>query len=351
MSLPRAAVIALAAVAGVGLTMCFSLRQPDALKFSHKLHTDDQGLECSECHGEMSAVTSLSGSHTPKEAQCLECHEERDDCSLCHQNATEPQAPPPRLRLADVTFSHEIHVAAQQGKCTPCHDDVARSERPVDHAEPQIHLRCMGCHRGDYRDIGCTKCHADFREDRRRPFSLFDHQGDFLKRHGALARGDRVACAHCHDQASCAECHSRMAPDRASELRSDEVDRSFAHPRGWMSRHAIEAQAEPGRCLTCHRQSRCATCHQERGVAAGRGVGLGPHPQAWLREGASDFHGTAARRDIASCYVCHDRGPDTNCIACHRVGGTGGSPHGPGWDTDLDRATGRACLYCHAGGR
>jgi hypothetical protein len=58
----------------------------------------------------------------------------------------------------------------------------------------------------------------------------------------------------------------------------------------------------------------------------------------------------AARRDISSCAACHDQGPSSNCITCHRVGGTGGNPHPIGWmqhhdQQEIHRNT--MCLYCH----
>jgi len=62
---------------------------------------------------------------------------------------------------------------------------------------------------------------------------------------------------------------------------------------------------------------------------------------------APEFHGRAARRDIVACAGCHDQGPATNCIGCHRVGAYGGNPHPRGWmSAGTDRQQGM-CRYCH----
>ena len=207
---------------------------------------------------------------------------------------------------------------------------------------------CMSCHRNDFRQIDSLKCHTDFREVKEKPLSLFSHRGNFLKKHAVVAKGDMVVCGHCHEQSYCAECHSRMSPETPAVLRSDEPDRWLIHRGDFITRHPIEAKSDPTACLKCHRQDRCVTCHQQRGVAAtGDAGGLGPHTDGWMRKGAHDFHGTAARRDVSSCAVCHDRGPDTNCVACHKVGGAGGSPHPPGWSSRIEESRGQACVWCH----
>jgi hypothetical protein len=76
--------------------------------------------------------------------------------------------------------------------------------------------------------------------------------------------------------------------------------------------------------------------------------GHSPHPAGWLGgdPGSRDFHGTAARRDVALCASCHDRGPATNCIQCHKVGAYGGNPHPPGFHSSQGIHEGM-CRYCH----
>jgi hypothetical protein len=76
--------------------------------------------------------------------------------------------------------------------------------------------------------------------------------------------------------------------------------------------------------------------------------GRSPHPPGWVGTNtqASSFHGRAARRDILACASCHEQGPATNCIRCHKVGAYGGNPHPNGWRSarSVDE---EMCRYCH----
>jgi hypothetical protein len=85
-----------------------------------------------------------------------------------------------------------------------------------------------------------------------------------------------------------------------------------------------------------------------RGVSANRVGARNPHPPGWVgsNPNARSFHGREARRDILLCASCHDQGPATNCIRCHKVGGFGGNPHPGGWrSTQSESST--MCRYCH----
>jgi hypothetical protein len=80
------------------------------------------------------------------------------------------------------------------------------------------------------------------------------------------------------------------------------------------------------------------------------GLSRSPHPPGFSFPGSPDFHGPAARRDIASCASCHDQGAASNCVSCHRVGGIGGNPHPASWLARHDAreiAGNGMCLACH----
>ncbi len=116
-----------------------------------------------------------------------------------------------------------------------------------------------------------------------------------------------------------------------------------------MPRHAIEARLNTNKCLTCHQEKRCIECHQKNKLT-GNGASNSkhnPHGPNWMKKGAARNHGREARRDPFSCAACHDQGAASNCVACHRVGGSGGDPHPPGWRSDLDKRTAVACVPCH----
>ncbi|MEK6606088.1 MAG: cytochrome c3 family protein [Myxococcota bacterium] len=68
-------------------------------------------------------------------------------------------------------------------------------------------------------------------------------------------------------------------------------------------------------------------------------------------EASSGARAASARRApvrLAECAACHDQGMASNCVACHAPGGSGPSPHGPGFRRPLDRNQDRVCRACHA---
>ena len=153
-----------------------------------------------------------------------------------------------------------------------------------------------------------------------------------------------MVCDHCHRESDCATCHSRHIELVPSERESDKVEMRFVHRAGFEVRHALEARQDQARCLKCHRTEHCSGCHESRHVA---GAGAeSRHPVGWMTPGDRNFHGRKARREITMCAACHDQGASSNCVACHKVGGPGGSPHPPGWDSRLEKSS-ESCSPCH----
>jgi hypothetical protein len=75
-----------------------------------------------------------------------------------------------------------------------------------------------------------------------------------------------------------------------------------------------------------------------------------PHPPGYGVRGGEAFHGEDARLRIDTCVACHDQGPASNCVECHRVGGIGGNPHPSGWKDRFgtsERDVQTMCSYCH----
>jgi len=208
------------------------------------------------------------------------------------------------------------------------------------------HERCMSCHRKDFRKIDCKSCHPDLIENPTRPVAMFSHDANFRTRHGTLARGDEAVCNHCHRQSDCADCHSRLNVQTPVSRQSERVDRDLVHRGDFVTRHAIEASADPNRCLKCHTTAQCTGCHTTRGVGAAAPNAQSPHPTTWLDSSQADNHGKAARRNIASCSTCHDQGVASNCVRCHKVGGFGGNPHPANWHPRQDKSD-KMCRTCH----
>jgi hypothetical protein len=210
--------------------------------------------------------------------------------------------------------------------------------------------QCFTCHEHQEQwDAGkCAPCHSASELSRTPPVSFLRHDQEFARHHGQFAVEDKRLCQSCHSQKQCNECHDASQDLTVERRRPEKVEADPVHGGGFLVRHAIEAQATPARCARCHTPESCDSCHLQRGVS-GLGVGgRNPHPAGWVgsNANASSAHGHEARRDILLCASCHDQGPATNCIRCHRVGGYGGNPHPNGWRSARSPEQGM-CRYCH----
>lgn len=325
--------------------------------FSHTQHAAQ--ADCADCHGDVGkSKAATRGSFIPKgHAGCSGCHEQeiKRKCELCHRGAKQGV----QLHRADrqLRFSHARHTALVK-ECSACHPNQKQGGAFI-----PGHQTCntADCHRATYKSLQCNRCHEDLQRFRGQATGMLVHGPDFQRQHGAMAKQSSAACAQCHDQTYCAECHQAgTAPATPSVLWPEKVERQFIHRGDFVSRHMIEARAQPDRCYKCHGQRSCRACHALNGLAEPDGPALkggitrNHHPAGWVSPGSAQFHGTQARREIQRCASCHDRGAVSNCVSCHKVGGAGGNPHPPGWGR-RDRIgqcyTSSMCATCHAGGQ
>lgn len=333
------------------LVACASLvRREDRIKFSHKEHVGAQELACEDCHAAVMESDRIDKSLLPAEAACMECHEKEDDgCGMCHEDAKKPKTWQ-YDRVESVVFSHKTHLEVTEGSCDPCHKGVADKSAPHEMARPMSHDVCGECHRDDFKDIGCQKCHEDLHENPSRPVSLFNHDASFMERHGTLAKGDQDVCAHCHKPDDCSDCHNRLHIQLPDLRLSEQVGKELVHRGDYLTRHSFDARTDPTSCYRCHTQNQCSTCHEKMNVgqSAAGWDRPSPHPDGWSMDtSSSNFHGDVARRDILSCAACHDKGASSNCVTCHKVGGIAKtSPHGSNWVTTMDRSD-AMCQSCH----
>ena len=346
MSTRRIATLLLATACAGGLATCTATQQ-DQNKFSHFFHVTDEEMECTDCHKRINRAVDMSTRYMPEHNTCFGCHgKQREQCGFCHTNK-DAAVVAESYRLRGVSFPHQSHIKGAGLECLTCHGQIIEQKLPRDEPYPEPMQRCMSCHRPDYRELSCGGCHGDFVSSTSKPLDFAAHRGDFIEKHGLVAASDPVVCGHCHEQSTCTECHSRLASAPPERLIVDAISRRFVHAGDVLTMHPMEARNDPDRCMTCHTPDSCADCHTRRRIGASGSGGLGPHPIGWLNPTDPMSHGPAARRDILTCAVCHDRGRNTNCIDCHKVGGAGGSPHPPGWDTRLEPGEGRACIWCH----
>ncbi|HEY3359813.1 MAG TPA: cytochrome c3 family protein [Polyangia bacterium] len=334
---------------------------PDVITFSHQKHVVEQGTACADCHANVAKQTALPAEiDAPKMAKCGDCHEikAKDKCGLCHVFAAIPTGyavwTPPAGKLR---FNHSGHLAQTKNSCDPCHAQAAKTVKLSQMRRPG-HKECLSCHghKEDYRALRCDKCHTNLREYPLQAIAIFNHEGNWLAEHKAYGKTNDGACRQCHIERYCDDCHSRHNELIPSVRFPERVDRQLIHRGDWRARHGLETAANPGTCLKCHAEKQCRDCHRVEGIGETDPRGRGPnspsarpHPTGWMNPVAADFHGTAARRNIVTCAGCHDRGANSNCVNCHRVGGAGGNPH-PGGTVrgrEGERTKNKMCRICH----
>jgi hypothetical protein len=296
-------------------------------------------LKCNECH------TPRQDGRTqklPETALCEKCH--RDDAKRVSAVLTAPSERP----FGTITFDHDQHLdmPGVKGQCVPCHAGVIETE---EQRIPPMKT-CFTCHEHEkqWNEGVCKPCHAAADLGRILPQTFMRHEGNFMRHHGTLAIQQGQLCEACHSQADCNECHDMAQVMGIERRRPEQIDREFVHRADFVVRHAMEAASQPSRCLRCHEPATCDACHLERGVSGADVSGRNPHPPGWVSNtlGGENLHGRDARRDIVLCASCHDQGPATNCIRCHRVGGYGGNPHPGGWRSSRSPSD-TMCRYCH----
>lgn len=343
--LALAAAVALAALAG--LIGC-EQRQPPV--FPHNAHVATQ--QCGEA-GQPDCPT------------CLSCHDgirRSEDqaiapvqsCTRCHSPST-PEVDEVSRRVAHwsggqrgIEFVHADHLELPEiaGQCVRCHEGVIE-DGARGNVIPTM-AQCLTCHGDEFAQGVCTPCHEARQMRKLVPTTFLRHDLNFLRDHGSEATHQAKVCNQCHNQQECLACHDQGQTITAQQRYPDAIDREFTHRGEFMTGHAIEARASSATCMRCHTISSCDACHVERGVSAARVGSVNPHPRGWIGPDVSSatFHGVSARRDIVSCAVCHDHGPATNCIRCHRPGAFGGSPHPSGWRSSRSQQS-EMCRYCH----
>lgn len=136
-------------------------RQPIA--FDHRLHVEDEGLECSACHAyyRSEAFSGLPGGST-----CALCHlepqgESAEEAELVRMlQEQEPLRWVPLFRQPPhVFFSHRRHVVAAELECETCHGSIGHSEAPPTRPRRLTMDACLACHEEHGITEDCASCH------------------------------------------------------------------------------------------------------------------------------------------------------------------------------------------------
>lgn len=308
--------------------------------FPHATHVQ-AGLSCATCHPGIAQATAIG----PAVHVAIPTGDAAKECLQCHDKA--PTPPPPRRVERTLTFSHADHLGYVKGECARCHTVLTEPGQAKAPAPPMS--ACTKCHNHamEYAQARCQPCHVDLKRYPLKPIADFRHAADFLRTHGDMARTNAATCAACHEQTSCAECHAATTrPVKPDVHWPEKVEAGFIHRGDYVSRHTVDANADPASCRRCHGSAYCDACHNERGISQRSPGALtrNPHPVGW---NAGTAHGLAARQDIANCAGCHDQGARSTCVTCHR----NVDPHPVGWgqrhNKTTDVASNSMCRACH----
>ncbi|HVY25381.1 MAG TPA: hypothetical protein VHB79_02475 [Polyangiaceae bacterium] len=296
-------------------------------------------LSCNSCHAPSQPERDLK---LPQAQVCESCHRS-DRAQVLPVLSVTPERP-----FGEIHMDHDKHLAMAEigGQCVRCHGGVVQ---PGASTLPPM-SQCFSCHEHQAQwDRGeCAPCHAQRDLSKTLPQTFLRHSAEFARNHGSQATQNAQLCQACHTQSSCQACHDTSQALGIETLRPERIESRQVHRGDFLVRHSLEAASQPSRCQSCHTPQSCDACHRERGVSGALATAVNPHPPEWIgsNTASSNFHGVAARRDIASCASCHDQGPATNCIRCHKVGAYGGSPHPPGFRSSQSISS-EMCRYCH----
>ncbi len=352
------AVLALAAAlgAGLGCSTGASTRFPHAPHLTGKNCGGAGQLACATCMTCHAGVRESNDKAFPTVARCASCHAsgatpEGDSVTVKGIRYAGPSAASPAVQASRaIVFSHKSHMprAGIREQCMKCHAGAPDDGKSAAMYPPME--KCLTCHDQGFAVGDCRRCHQAGDLTRLRPESFLRHDAAFFRDHGVKATQNQKVCAQCHSQNWCNDCHDPSQTMTFEARNPDAFQREMVHRGDFVTRHSIEARSAVATCQRCHQPSFCDSCHVRRGVSGGAQGARNPHPVGWVGRNASgpNFHGAAAKRDIVTCAACHDQGPATNCILCHRVGAAGGNPHPSGWSSSRSSQS-AMCRYCHGG--
>jgi mono/diheme cytochrome c family protein len=147
---------------GIGIYTGYAPEQP--IKFSHKIHAGENGIDCQYCH---SGVAQSKHSNIPSANVCMNCHLAIQEgpahgtkeigkiyAALDFDPVTGTYGNNPKpikwIKVHQLPnhafFSHAQHVTAGQLECENCHGDVKNMD-VVEQVSPLTMGWCINCHR------------------------------------------------------------------------------------------------------------------------------------------------------------------------------------------------------------
>lgn len=160
-------------------------------------------------------------------------------------------------------YDHAKHaevIAAKGVTCADCHRFdvlIETGDEPLaaDLSARGLHpggAACHYCHGPDDSKLAtapgtCTTCHTNLL-----PLRPLNHDVSWTRVHASVAEAQPGQCENCHRQSECIYCHQTR-----------DTIQTIVHDRNFLFFHSIEARANPMQCGSCHRQDYCIRCHQQ----------------------------------------------------------------------------------------
>lgn len=271
------------------------------LSFNHKLHIEDQKVECVRCHSTIAKDETGVVDNFPVMETCTSCHNQStatNECESCHLNL---QTLWPSSH-AQTGFKREhgrfVQTGSPDANCQSCHSDASCAQC---HDGTNLTMLSKGVATGTIapRILGNDKARPTAKEN--------VHDANYLYTHGIDAKAKLYDCQTCHDSKTfCNDCHSGGTELFGTVRPSSHNKAGFTLAGGYGSgggTHATLARRDIQQCQSCHNidggDFSCVKCHIDPdGI---KRTNPKTHEIDFMRNVNGDWHTNGA----ANCFVCH----------------------------------------------
>ncbi len=113
--------------------------------------------------------------------------------------------------------------------------------------------------------VDCSECHKDQNSGTLKPYDTFKHSTEFISQHRFYAARDGRLCATCHKESFCNDCHANELEIKPSIKLGNRPDRELIHRGDYLTLHKIDGKIDKASCYRCHGRTnneQCVTCHK-----------------------------------------------------------------------------------------
>ncbi len=148
----------------LGLLVGWGQGDEQGIRYNHKVHVKDVGLDCISCHANVQTNAKAS---IPNIEICSTCHNDVSTDNAEIKKVAEfvtNKKNIPWKQIHQVPdhayFSHRRHIVLGKIDCASCHGNVAEMEKPF--VKPFITIKmdwCRDCHKSRGVTNDCYACH------------------------------------------------------------------------------------------------------------------------------------------------------------------------------------------------